>query len=82
MRINVEKEQNYIDTKLLTKFGAHIKKIREEKGLSQEKASLLAAINTHYLSDLENGRKNPSLKILYKLSLAYEISLEELFEGL
>lgn len=68
----------YFETILLKKFGKHIKEIRISNYLTQEKAALLCELNQHYLSDLENGRKNPSLKVLYKLSEGYNISLEEL----
>lgn len=68
----------YFEKILLKKFGEHIKEIRINNSLTQEKAALLCELNQHYLSDLENGRKNPTLKVLYKLSEGYNVSLEEL----
>ena len=44
--------------------------------------ALEADINRNYLSDLENGRRNPTLKILRKIAIALEIDLSTLFLGI
>ncbi len=67
-----------IEKRLLEDFGKHIRNLRIERELTQEEASLICEVNTHYLSDLENGRKNPTLKVLYRISEGYNIPLEEL----
>lgn len=63
-------------------LGMRIKFLRKQKKWSQEDLALNADINKNYISDLENGRRNPSLIILEKLAVALEISLEELFRGI
>ncbi|NLI95082.1 MAG: helix-turn-helix transcriptional regulator [Erysipelotrichaceae bacterium] len=63
-------------------LGMRIKYLRGELGWSQEELSFHAKINTTYLSDLENGRRNPSLNILNRLANAFNISLSELFKGI
>jgi len=62
-------------------LGMRIRFLRKEKKLSQEDLALEANINKNYLSDLENGRRNPSFEILEKLAVALGISLSELFKG-
>lgn len=66
----------------IEQLGMRIRFLRKEKKLSQEDLALEANINKNYLSDLENGRRNPSFEILEKLAVALGISLSELFKGI
>ena len=63
-------------------LGMRIRFLRNERGWSQEDLALEANINKNYLSDLENGRRNPSLDILERIANAFGISLSELFKGI
>ena len=63
-------------------LGKRIKYLRSLKELSQEDLALEAGINKNYLSDLERGTRNPSLKILERICAALEITLSELFKGI
>ena len=53
------------------------RELRLEKGISQEK--LAEAIDSHqvYISEIENGKKIPSLPVLYKTAQCFGISLSE-----
>lgn len=62
-------------------LGKKIMQLRRARGWNQEELAFRASLNRNYLSDLENGRRNPSLKILEKIAFAFEISLESLFKG-
>ncbi len=35
-----------------------------------------------YISDLERGERNPTLKVLNKISVGLGVTLEELFRGI
>ncbi len=63
-------------------LGQRIVYLRKQKKMSSLDLALEAEINKNYLSDLENGRRNPSLKILRKIAIALQISLSDLFEGI
>lgn len=63
-------------------LGMRIRYLRNKKKLSQEDLALNAGINKNYLSDLERGSRNPTLKILEKLAKALEINLETLMKGI
>ncbi len=67
---------------LLQQLGKRIVFLRSEKGWSQLTLSLEANINRNYLSDLERGRRNPTLKILEKITTALSIDLATLFKGI
>jgi transcriptional regulator with XRE-family HTH domain len=73
----VEKE---VKTNL--QLGRKIAKLRTSRGWNQEELAFRSNLNRNYLSDLENGRRNPSLKVLEKIAFAFEINLETLFKGI
>lgn len=62
-------------------LGMRIKFLRNQRKWSQEDLALEANINKNYISDLENGRRNPSLDVLERVAKAFNISLAELFKG-
>ena len=55
-----------------------IKALRKQTGVSQEK--LADAIDSHqvYISEIEKGKKIPSLTILHNFAVFFNISLTEL----
>ena len=55
-----------------------IKALRKQKGVSQEK--LADAIDSHqvYISEIEKGKKIPSLTILHNIAIFFNIPLTEL----
>lgn len=60
------------------KFGAKIRKLRKARGLTQEKLAEKAGIDYSYMNLIENGKRNPSLKLIAKLARVLSISLGEL----
>lgn len=79
---------NYVGStimKILTieeQLGLRIRYLRKEKNLSIEDLALEAEINKNYLSDLERGRRNPSINVINRLAKSLEITLSELFIGI
>ncbi|MDY0214499.1 MAG: helix-turn-helix transcriptional regulator [Bacilli bacterium] len=64
------------------KFGIRLRQLRKAKGWSLLELSVRANINHNYLSDLENGRRNPTLMILQRLSSAFDITVSSLLLGI
>ena len=58
--------------------GRNVKRIRERKGLTQEKFAELSGFSQQYISGLENGRRNPSIVTIYELSKALGVSHMEI----
>ncbi|MGL4773970.1 MAG: helix-turn-helix domain-containing protein [Clostridium sp.] len=54
-------------------LGRMVKKKRKEKNLTQLEVGEIAGISNSYISDIENGRTNPSIKSLVKICKALEI---------
>jgi transcriptional regulator with XRE-family HTH domain len=57
----------------------NIKKLREAKGLSQEKLARLADVANNTLIKMESGENNnPTLETLKKVAKALEVSVDDL----
>lgn len=63
---------------LREKLGLNIRKAREQKDLTQEKLAEMARIDYSYLNLIENGKRNPSIKIVTKIARALGINLKNL----
>jgi putative transcriptional regulator len=60
-------------------LGKNIKKIRQEKGFSQEKLARMTDISLNTLTKIESGfTAQPSINTVFKIAKALEISLDEL----
>ena len=59
----------------------NIKKLREAKGLSQEKLARLADVANNTLVKMESGEnKNPTLDTLKKVAKAFGVSVDDLIK--
>jgi transcriptional regulator with XRE-family HTH domain len=59
----------------------NIKRLREVKGLSQEKLARLADVANNTLIKMETGEnKNPTLETLKKVAQALEVSVDDLIK--
>ena len=67
--------------KLSENLGIAIKSIRTNKSLSQFNLAERAGISQSFLSDIESGQKSPTLRSIYKISQALEISPGVLLAG-
>ena len=62
-------------------FGDAIRKARKGKQLTQEKLAELIGITPNHVKQLESERRNPSVKVLQKLVVTLDMSLDSLFSG-
>ncbi len=65
--------------KLLSLLGKRVKALREKKGLTQEELEEKTGINTKYISAIERGNKNATIKTLEKIAMGLDVELYELF---
>jgi len=61
-------------------FGRALKKIRLRKKLTQEVLSLEAQLARVYISELEYGKKTPSIETVFKISKALNIKCSKLMD--
>lgn len=60
--------------------GMVIKRVREEKGLSQEVVSGLADIGRTHLSAIERGTRKPTMETFFKIANAMDIDASNLLK--
>jgi len=64
------------------RFGKRIRELRLSKGMSQEKLAELADLDRTYITGIENGKRNISITVMEKLSIALEVNLSGLLKNL
>jgi XRE family transcriptional regulator, regulator of sulfur utilization len=74
-----ERNTNSLD--VLSQLGKRVAYLRKERHYSQLALALQCGLTKSYLSDLERGQRNPTLKVLSRLSSGLGVTLEELFRG-
>ena len=72
----------YGDKSASRQFGQLIKALRTNRQFTQENLSEKSDIGVQYISRIENGSANPTLKIISALATAFEVALSDLFVGL
>lgn len=63
------------------KFGKNLKRLRLEKGISQESLSFLADLDRSYISSTEKGVRNVPITVAEKLANALNVDISELFKN-
>ncbi len=59
-------------------FGENLQRARKEKNISQEKLAELIGVHRTYLSLVEKGQRNPSLRFIYRVSKALKTDSSKL----
>jgi len=65
---------------LVRLLGRNVRRFRVERGLSQEEVAHEAGMKRSYLSDLERGTRNPSVRALGRVADALGVPPEKLLE--
>lgn len=62
------------------KLGRNLKRIRTEKGISQVDIARSLGVSRGFVSNLENGKTNPTLATITKLANAIGVTTDELLK--
>lgn len=62
------------------RLALRLKRLREERGLTQERLAKRSGVSHGYLARLEIGMHDPSLSTLSKLAKALRVTVAELVE--
>lgn len=65
---------------ILKKLGQNMKIARANKNLSQGALARLLDVDKGYISNIENGKKNPTLATIQRLAEALGVSADELIK--
>jgi transcriptional regulator with XRE-family HTH domain len=63
-------------------FGANLRRIRRKRGFTQEELAYRVGMDVSYLSELENGRKEPCLRKMKEIAQGLGIKLVDLLHDL
>ena len=58
----------------------NLKKLRESKGLSQEKLGDILGVSRQTINSVENGKFDPSLTLAIKLTKFFDEPIDSIFE--
>lgn len=61
-------------------FGKNVRRIRREREITQEELAGRANIRRSYLTDMEAGRRNPSITVAFQIAKALEVSMGSLLD--
>lgn len=61
-------------------IGKNIRQIRKSKNMSINKLSKISGVSLGFLSDIENGKTNPSLDTLEKIAIGLQVEMKDFFE--
>lgn len=63
-------------------LGNRVRSLRREQGWTQIETAEMLGIDRSYLSEIETGKKDPSLTILKAIADGYKVTLSRLLEDL
>ena len=58
--------------------GKNVRKIRQERSITQEKLAFEAEIDLTYVGGIERGKRNPSLLVMARIAEALSVPLSRL----
>ncbi len=61
-------------------IGSNFKRLRQDKGWTQEEFAERSGFSQQYVSGLEGGRRNPTIVTVYELALALGVSHLDLLQ--
>lgn len=61
------------------RFGMRIRELRMLQDISQEELAWRCQLSKNYVSDVERGRRNVSLKAIEKFAKGLNVKIEDLF---
>jgi transcriptional regulator with XRE-family HTH domain len=62
------------------KLGKNLKRIRTDKGISQGEIGRILGVDKGFVSNIENGKTNPTLATIAKIAKAIGVSVGELMK--
>jgi transcriptional regulator with XRE-family HTH domain len=69
-------------TDICEQFGDNLRRIRRKRGFTQEELAHRVGMDVSYLSELENGRKEPCLRKMKEISQALSVPMAHLLRGI
>jgi transcriptional regulator with XRE-family HTH domain len=68
-------------TDICVQFGKRIRKLRTERGWTQIDLAVHTGLGRVFISDLERGKKEPCLRSIEILAIAFDMTVPQLFRA-
>ncbi len=62
------------------RLAVNLRKLRQDRGLSQEAFADEAGLHRTYVSDIERGARNPTITVVDKIARALDVPLGRLLD--
>jgi transcriptional regulator with XRE-family HTH domain len=72
----------WMATDICIRFGKRVRALRLKRGWKQIDFAVHTGLGRVYISDLENGKKEPRLRTVEIIALSFDISVSQLTKGL
>jgi transcriptional regulator with XRE-family HTH domain len=59
-------------------FGKNVRRVRQQRGLTQEEVAFATEIDLTYMGGIERGKRNPSLLVMARIAEALSSPLSKL----
>lgn len=71
--------QNITDKVFLKKLGENLRRIRKQKGMTQEDLGFLIGNSGKQIGRIERGENNVTTSMMYQISKALNVNIKDLF---
>ena len=62
------------------RLGTNLKRIRTKQSINKIEIAKTLGVDRSFVSNIENGKNNPTLSTIIKLAQALDVSVDELFK--
>ncbi|HWR14595.1 MAG TPA: helix-turn-helix transcriptional regulator [Terriglobales bacterium] len=71
-----------MSTDIRVRLGSRVRALRRDRGWTQVEMAELLGIDRSYLSEIETGKKDPSLRVLKTIADGFKLSLSRFLRGI
>lgn len=79
MRKQEQKDKQKIDMRIEARFGRNVKLQRKERRMTQMMLAEKTGLHQNYISEIEHGKRNITLRVIEMIAEALEVQEKELF---
>jgi transcriptional regulator with XRE-family HTH domain len=69
-------------TDIYARFGERVRELRKAKGWNQDDLAQHTGLGRTYISNVERGKKNPSLRSLQIFAVGFEMTISEFMKNI
>lgn len=77
LRLRRDRSGVKVDPELLA-LGREVRRLRKERGLSQEALADLAGLHTNYIGGIERGERNVGIKALFSIARGLGLTAKDM----